>query len=131
VFGGIDAEGRVVAEGIVVAALQPPCAVIAYGDLTFGATADADVVLKTLPGKKVFVLGNHDLHLLAVAYNIERLKKADTLREIIEAPDCDQLIDWLRQQKLMHYDPVRDVAMVHAGLPPQWSIRKALKHFAE
>ena len=48
------------------------------------------------------VLGNHDLHLLAVAYNIERLKKADTLREIIEAPDCDQLIDWLRQQKLMH-----------------------------
>ncbi len=77
------------------------------------------------------VLGNHDLHLLAVAYNIERLKKADTLREIIEAPDCDQLIDWLRRQKLMHYDPVRDVAMVHAGLPPQWSVRKALKRAAE
>ncbi|MBT8769150.1 symmetrical bis(5'-nucleosyl)-tetraphosphatase [Metapseudomonas boanensis] len=77
------------------------------------------------------VLGNHDLHLLAVVNNIERLKKADTLREIIEAPDCADLVDWLRLQKLMHYDEERDIALVHAGIPPQWTLRKALKRAAE
>ncbi len=79
----------------------------------------------------VCVLGNHDLHLLAAAKKIERLKKSDTLREIIEAPDGPQLMEWLRQQKLMHYDETRDVAMVHAGIPPQWSLRRALKCAAE
>jgi bis(5'-nucleosyl)-tetraphosphatase (symmetrical) len=46
----------------------------------------------------VCVLGNHDLHLLAVWQNIERLKKSDTLKEILDAPDCIELLEWLRQQ---------------------------------
>lgn len=75
----------------------------------------------------VCVLGNHDLHLLAAAYNIERLKKTDTLREVLEAPDRNELLEWLRQQKLMHYDEERNIAMVHAGIPPQWTLKKALK----
>ena len=75
----------------------------------------------------VCVLGNHDLHLLAVGRNVERMKKGDTLREIIEAPDAAQLLEWLRHQKLMHYDAERDVAMVHAGIPPQWTLKKALR----
>ncbi len=79
----------------------------------------------------VCVLGNHDLHLLAAGNNIERLKKSDTLREIIEAPDGPALLDWLRQQKLMHYDEARDMALVHAGIPPQWSLKKALRCAAE
>ncbi|MCO6058701.1 symmetrical bis(5'-nucleosyl)-tetraphosphatase [Pseudomonas sp. MOB-449] len=79
----------------------------------------------------VCVLGNHDLHLLAAANNIERLRKADTLREIIDAPDAEELLDWLRRQKLLHYDEQRDVALVHAGIPPQWTLRKALKRAAE
>ena len=79
----------------------------------------------------VCVLGNHDLHLLAVGNNIERLKKGDTLREILEAPDCDQLLDWLRQQPLLHYDLERNTALVHAGIPPQWSLKKALKYASE
>ncbi len=79
----------------------------------------------------VCVLGNHDLHLLAIGQNIERLKKADTLREILEAPDRVELLEWLRQQKLMHYDEQRGIALVHAGIPPQWSLRKALKCAAE
>jgi bis(5'-nucleosyl)-tetraphosphatase (symmetrical) len=77
------------------------------------------------------VLGNHDLHLLAVAQNIERLKKADTLREILDAPDRDELLDWLRHQKLLHYDAERDIALVHAGIPPQWTLAKALKRASE
>ncbi|CAN7213998.1 MULTISPECIES: symmetrical bis(5'-nucleosyl)-tetraphosphatase [Pseudomonas] len=79
----------------------------------------------------VCVLGNHDLHLLAAAHNAERLKKSDTLREIIEAPDAADLLEWLRQQKLMHYDEQRDIAMVHAGIPPNWTLAKALKRAAE
>jgi len=79
----------------------------------------------------VCVLGNHDLHLLAAAHNIERLKKADTLREILDAPDRNELLDWLRRQKLLHYDAERDIAMVHAGIPPQWSLKKALNLAAE
>ncbi|WP_437880207.1 symmetrical bis(5'-nucleosyl)-tetraphosphatase [Pseudomonas sp. LRF_L74] len=79
----------------------------------------------------VCVLGNHDLHLLAVANNVERLKKGDTLQEILDAPDRSELLDWLRQQKLMHYDAERDTALVHAGIPPQWTMEKALRRAAE
>nr|WP_298172548.1 symmetrical bis(5'-nucleosyl)-tetraphosphatase [uncultured Pseudomonas sp.] len=77
------------------------------------------------------VLGNHDLHLLAAAHNIERLKKADTLQEILDAPDRDVLLDWLRRQKLLHYDSERKIALVHAGIPPQWTLQKALKRASE
>ena len=77
------------------------------------------------------VLGNHDLHLLAVAHNVERLKKNDTLQEILDAPDRDTLLDWLRRQKLLHYDETRRIAMVHAGIPPQWTLHKALQRAAE
>lgn len=77
------------------------------------------------------VLGNHDLHLLAAAHNIERLKKNDTLQEILDAPDSADLLDWLRQQKLLHYDVERNMALVHAGIPPQWSLQKALRRAAE
>lgn len=74
----------------------------------------------------VSVLGNHDLHLLAVSRDIKRLKKGDTLREIVEAPDAAALLDWLRRQKLLHYDAERDIALVHAGIPPQWTLKQAL-----
>lgn len=77
------------------------------------------------------VLGNHDLHLLAVAHNVERLKKGDTLREILDAPDCAELLDWLRCQPLIHHDAERQITMVHAGIPPQWTLKKALKRAAE
>lgn len=77
------------------------------------------------------VLGNHDLHLLAVAHNVERLKKGDTLREILDAPDCAELLDWLRCQPLIHHDAERQLTMVHAGIPPQWTLKKALKRAAE
>lgn len=79
----------------------------------------------------VCVLGNHDLHLLAASRKIERLKKGDTLLEILQAPDCGELLEWLRRQKLMHYDQQRDITMVHAGIAPQWTIKKALRYAAE
>ncbi|WP_110971534.1 symmetrical bis(5'-nucleosyl)-tetraphosphatase [Pseudomonas huaxiensis] len=79
----------------------------------------------------VCVLGNHDLHLLAAWHNIERLKKSDTLREVLDAPDAPELMDWLRRQKLLHFDEARGTVMVHAGIPPQWTLAKALALAAE
>ncbi|WP_300731993.1 symmetrical bis(5'-nucleosyl)-tetraphosphatase [Pseudomonas sp.] len=87
--------------------------------------------LYSMRNSLVCVLGNHDLHLLAVAHNVERLKKGDTLREILQAPDCDELLYWLRGLPLLHYDAKRDTALVHAGIPPQWTLKKALKYASE
>ncbi len=103
------------------------------GDLVNRGPASLET-LRFLYGMRdtlVCVLGNHDLHLLAASRNIERLKRGDTLREILEAPDRDELLQWLRQQKLLHYDEQRDTALVHAGIPPQWNMAKALRRAAE
>ena len=73
----------------------------------------------------VTVLGNHDLHLLAVAAGHGRLKRGDTLDAVLTAPDRDVLLDWLRSRPLFHFDPALDVAMVHAALAPGWDIAVA------
>jgi bis(5'-nucleosyl)-tetraphosphatase (symmetrical) len=81
--------------------------------------------VKNLGARAVTVLGNHDLHLMVVAAGYARQHDGDTLNAILRAPDRDELLDWLRQRKLMH--AAGRYAMVHAGLLPQWSIAKALR----
>ena len=85
--------------------------------------------IRGLGEKAVVVLGNHDLHLLAVAQGVRKPHRSDTLDGILNAPDRDELLDWLRHRKLMHAE--RGYAMVHAGLLPQWDIPKALSLAAE
>lgn len=80
--------------------------------------------VKSLGDCAVTVLGNHDLHLLMVAGGHEKLRKHDTIQDILAAPDREELLAWLRQRKLMHAEG--QYAMVHAGLLPQWSIAKSL-----
>ncbi|MDB5812039.1 MAG: Bis(5-nucleosyl)-tetraphosphatase, symmetrical [Betaproteobacteria bacterium] len=80
--------------------------------------------VKDLGSRATTVLGNHDLHLLVVAAGHVKQHKGDTLNAILRAPDRDELLDWLRNRKLMH--AAGRYAMVHAGLLPQWSIPKAL-----
>jgi bis(5'-nucleosyl)-tetraphosphatase (symmetrical) len=70
------------------------------------------------------VLGNHDLHLLAVAYGIRPEHKSDTLAEILHAPDRDELIDWVRHRPLAIRVPGH--VLVHAGLLPQWTPAQAM-----
>ncbi len=70
------------------------------------------------------VLGNHDLHFLAVAVGATTPGSSDTFNEILTAPDCEELVDWLRHQPLFYSDPSDDYHMVHAGIPPNWSIKK-------
>lgn len=77
----------------------------------------------------VMVLGNHDLHLLAVACGARRPSSGDTLDLILEAPDRAELIEWLIHQPLIHRE--HDYTLVHAGIPPQWSIKKAIKRARE
>jgi bis(5'-nucleosyl)-tetraphosphatase (symmetrical) len=69
------------------------------------------------------VLGNHDLHLLAVARGVAKPRDDDTLGEVLAAPDCDELLDWLRRRPMMHVEAGH--ALVHAGLLPQWDIARA------
>ena len=87
------------------------------------------------------VLGNHDLHLLAVARSAggRRLRKDDTLDEVLAAPDRDALLDWLQTRPLAVHAPagsgaradLRDDLMVHAGVPPQWSVADTLRIASE
>jgi bis(5'-nucleosyl)-tetraphosphatase (symmetrical) len=69
------------------------------------------------------VLGNHDLHALAVVHNVKPAHKYDTLQASMDAPDSDALFTWLRHQPLIHTE--NDFVIVHAGLFPQWTIEKA------
>lgn len=78
-----------------------------------------------------FVLGNHDLHFLAVYYCEKLMTPGDTLLDLLAAPDCDELAHWLRQGKLLHRDDALGFSMVHAGIPPIWSLKKAAKRAAE
>lgn len=73
----------------------------------------------------ITVLGNHDLHLLAVALGGKKSKGKDTLAPILVAPDRDELIDWLRRQPLVHHDPAVGAVLAHAGIPPDWDLATA------
>jgi bis(5'-nucleosyl)-tetraphosphatase (symmetrical) len=71
----------------------------------------------------VMVLGNHDLHLLALASGKRPLQRSDTLLDILTAPDAEELLLWLVQQPLLHHEDGN--VLVHAGIPPQWSVEQA------
>lgn len=75
------------------------------------------------------VLGNHDLHALVVAEGIVAQHKGDTLNALLEAPDRDVLLHWLRHQRLIYQED--DYLMVHAGLLPQWTADQAVGYAAE
>jgi bis(5'-nucleosyl)-tetraphosphatase (symmetrical) len=79
----------------------------------------------------VSVLGNHDLHLLAVALVGAKLRKGDTLSDILGAPDRDRLLQWLQQLPLVHFDAAHGDLLLHAGVLPQWSIAQTLQLAAE
>jgi bis(5'-nucleosyl)-tetraphosphatase (symmetrical) len=75
------------------------------------------------------LLGNHDLHLLAVAHGVRPAHRSDTLQPLLQAPDRDTLLDWLRQQRLAVFEA--GWLMVHAGVVPQWSRDDTLAAAAE
>src|SRR5450830_2189872 len=87
--------------------------------------------IRSLGKRAEAVLGNHDLHLLAVSQGIRPLHATDTLQDILEAPDRDELIDWLRHRPLALFE--QGHLLFHAGVFPQWDAAKtmALAHEVE
>ena len=101
------------------------------GDLVNRGPRSLDVLrwARELGPSVTCVLGNHDLHLLARAAGAAAPKRLDTLDEVLAAPDCDRLIDWLRTRPLIYVDQTHVV--VHAGLHPRWTIEDAQARAAE
>jgi len=93
--------------------------------------------VRSLGDNAICVLGNHDLHLLAVALAGAKQRRSDTLAEILAAPDRDSLLEWLWQRPLAHFQPAGGSGtgagggdggdlLVHAGVVPQWSVAQTL-----
>ena len=103
------------------------------GDLVNRGPASLDVLRRvvSLGDSVTAVLGNHDLHLLAAAARVREPMPEDTFQPVLDAPDGSELIEWLRRQPLLHYEERMDYALVHAGLPPAWSLEEALTHARE
>lgn len=87
--------------------------------------------IKSLGKAAICVLGNHDLHLLALFHNAVKLKPDDSLYALMQSPDCAELMQWLRMQPMLHYDEQLHALMVHAGVHPSWDLAKALSLAAE
>jgi bis(5'-nucleosyl)-tetraphosphatase (symmetrical) len=81
--------------------------------------------IRSLGDAATVTLGNHDLHLLAVAFGSARIRSDDTLTETLAAPDRDALLEWLAGRPLFHEDQALNVCMLHAGLAPQWDLTLA------
>lgn len=73
----------------------------------------------------ITVLGNHDFHLLSVLCGLRKPSPKDTIDEILDATDRDELLNWLRHQPLLHHDEILNYTMVHAGLHPAWDLATA------
>ncbi|MBO1894354.1 symmetrical bis(5'-nucleosyl)-tetraphosphatase [Shewanella sp. BF02_Schw] len=104
----------------------------AVGDLVARGTESLATLrfFQSLQDSAKVVLGNHDLHLLALHGKLKRANPQDHLDELLNAPDIDNLVNWLRQQPLVRTLPEHNIIMTHAGVPPQWDIA-TLEHEAE
>lgn len=80
---------------------------------------------KRLGDRMVVVLGNHDLHLLALDKGVHSTRNGDTLKPILRAKDRKKLLRWLRHQKFFHQEG--NLVLVHAGIHPKWSLKKAAR----
>ncbi|MEO5703191.1 MAG: symmetrical bis(5'-nucleosyl)-tetraphosphatase [Gammaproteobacteria bacterium] len=98
------------------------------GDLVNRGPKSLKVVrfVKHLGQHAVTVLGNHDLHLLAVTQGHKQYHRKDTFDDVLAAPDRAELVDWLRQRPLLHHDAALGITLIHAGLPPQWDLELAM-----
>lgn len=101
------------------------------GDLVNRGPQNLEVLrfVKALGSAATAVLGNHDLSMLMIAEGFGKHGKGDTIHDVLTAPDCDELLAWLRRQPLMHFED--GVAMVHAGLLPSWTVSQARALAAE
>ena len=105
--------------------------IVVLGDLVNRGPASLAVLrrLAAFGDAATCLLGNHDLHLLAVAQGVRPLHRSDTFGDVLDAPDRDAWIDWLRRQRLAHQED--GWLCVHAGVVPQWDTAQTLALAAE
>lgn len=103
------------------------------GDLVNRGPKSLEVLrfVKSLGNAANSVLGNHDLHLLAVSQNNHSHASGKSLDAIFEAQDKTELLDWLRHRPLLIHDEQLECTVIHAGLPPQWTLNDARLHAKE
>jgi bis(5'-nucleosyl)-tetraphosphatase (symmetrical) len=103
------------------------------GDLVNRGPQSLEVLrfVRALGASAQLVLGNHELHLLAVAAGVRQLRSSDTLAAVLAAPDRAELLAWLAGQPLLHVDQALGYCMVHAGIPPHWDLAQAQALAAE
>jgi bis(5'-nucleosyl)-tetraphosphatase (symmetrical) len=112
-----------------------PARILFVGDLinrgpeSLAALRRMKALSESSGGRVDALLGNHDLHLLAVAVGARKRSKSDTLDEILAAPDRDDLVEWLRRRPLAMF--VDAHLLVHAGVPPQWDAAQTMALAAE
>ena len=99
------------------------------GDLVNRGPQSAEVIrfVKGLGTRAISVLGNHDLHLLAVAAGKAEIRQRDTITDVLQSQDCDELLGWLRQRPLLHHDADLGLTLIHAGMLPQWDLEMAIR----
>jgi len=128
-----DLQGCLASLETLLARLPDPRRLIFVGDIVNrGAQSLAtlrEVRRRVEAGQAVALLGNHDLHLLAVDAGTRPQHDSDTLQEILDAPDRRPLIDWLRTLPLAHAELGH--LFVHAGVPPQWTVAQTLEYGEE
>jgi bis(5'-nucleosyl)-tetraphosphatase (symmetrical) len=109
-------------------AIDPQSRLWFAGDLINRGPKSSETLrfIRSMGQRAICVLGNHDLHLLALATGVRKSASGDTMIEILSAPDAQDLIDWLRCQPLAHF--ADNFLLVHAGLFPSWTLNDALTH---
>ncbi len=114
-----------------IEAESPGAALVFVGDLVNRGPASLRTLrlVKAMGARARTVLGNHDLHLLAVSQGVRAAGRSDTINDILNAPDRDELLDWLRRQPLALM--AAEHLVVHAGVLPQWTAAQAMALSAE
>ncbi|MGY8523751.1 symmetrical bis(5'-nucleosyl)-tetraphosphatase [Paracidovorax citrulli] len=110
----------------------PPAAGLRFvGDLVNRGPASAHTLrrVREMGDRAESVLGNHDIHLLAVAAGVRYPGQSDTLDTLLHSDDCDELLEWLRHRPMALYE--NGFLIVHAGVLPQWDVEQALELAAE
>jgi bis(5'-nucleosyl)-tetraphosphatase (symmetrical) len=87
--------------------------------------------VRSLGDSAVTVLGNHDLHLLELFHCQRETDESSLLSEVLLSQDCEELIEWLQSQPLIHYDDDLKFLLVHAGIDAGWNISQAIEYAGE
>jgi bis(5'-nucleosyl)-tetraphosphatase (symmetrical) len=87
--------------------------------------------VRSLGDSAISVLGNHDLHLLAIFHSQQTVADSDSLSEILHSPDCEDLMAWLQSRPLVHFDRELAFLLVHAGIHPDWDLAQVMEYANE